>query len=320
MKMELKGFFSERPVFNKFLIVIGVVLLCSGIFTFLGAWITSSLYGVDMLTDPSILNNLDDPVVLASLRILQLLSTGLGMFLIPSLIIAFVFSRTPLKYLSLNGRTDGVIAVLVIFLMLISVPFINVLISLNEALVLPEFMSGIEKWMKESEASAMALTDAFLDMRTGSDLLMNLLIMAVVPAIGEELMFRGVLQGLFRELTGNIHAAVILAAVLFSAFHMQFYGFIPRMMLGMVFGYLLIWTGNMWLPILAHFINNGAAVVLMWFASQQQLPFDQDHIGTGDGEWKLALVSAVLLIMVLAVIRRRSLLTGDGVSGQGTTL
>ena len=309
--MDFRGFFSERPLFNKFLIAIGVILLCSGLFTFLGAWMTSSIYGVDILTDPAIINELNDPDVVASLKVLQLLSTGLGMFLVPSLIIAYLFSRSPIRYLMFAGRKDGMIALLVIILMLVSVPFINVLISLNEGLVLPDFLSGVEAWMRESEASAMALTDAFLNMTTGTDLLVNLFIMAVVPAIGEELMFRGVLQGMFRELTGNLHMAVILSAILFSAFHMQFYGFVPRMVLGLVFGYLLIWTGNMWWPILGHFINNGAAVLFMWFASHQQLPFDQDQIGTGDGEWKLAIVSVVLMIMLLAMIRRRAVLTGD---------
>lgn len=319
MKMDFRGFFSERPLFNKFLITIGVILLCSGLFTFLGAWMTSSLYGVDILTDPAIINELNDPDVVASLKVLQLLSTGLGMFLVPSLIIAYLFSRSPFRYLMFTGRKDGMIALLVIILMLVSVPFINVLISLNEGLVLPDFLSGVEEWMKESEASAMALTDAFLNMTTGTDLLVNLIIMAVVPAIGEELMFRGVLQGMFRELTGNLHMAVILSAILFSAFHMQFYGFVPRMVLGLVFGYLLIWTGNMWWPILGHFINNGAAVLFIWFASHQQLPFDQDQIGTGDGEWKLAIVSVVLMIMMLAMIRRRAVLNGH-LTDQGTTL
>ncbi len=318
--MELKGFFSERPVFNRFLIVIGVVLLCSGLFTFLGAWITSSLYGVDMLTDPGILNELNDPDVVASLKILQLLSTGLGMFLIPAFIIAILFSKKPFNYLQLLGKGDVLIGVLVVFLMLVSVPFINVLITMNEGLVLPESLAGLENWMKESEASAMALTNAFLDMRTGTDLFVNLFIMALIPAVGEELMFRGILQGMFRELTGNVHAAVILTAVIFSAFHMQFYGFVPRMLLGLVFGYLLVWTGNMWWPILGHFINNGAAVIMMWFASREELPFDQDQIGTGDGEWKLAMVSAILLIMVMALIRRRASLSGAMNDGQGTTL
>jgi membrane protease YdiL (CAAX protease family) len=113
-------------------------------------------------------------------------------------------------------------------------------------------------------------------------------VIALIPAIGEELLFRGVIQGSIFKNT-NIHVAVLLTSIIFSAFHLQFYGFLPRMVLGILLGYSLAWSGSLWLPVLIHFINNGAAVVFAWFSGLDQLPFNQDLIGTEPGdEWIIA--------------------------------
>ena len=97
---------------------------------------------------------------------------------------------------------------------------------------------------------------------------------------------------------------VIVTAIIFSAIHMQFYGFLPRMMLGMLFGYLLHWTGSLWVPVIAHFINNGAAVVFAYFAGIQELPFDQDTIGTTQEDWLLVIISVIILTGLLFLIWR----------------
>ena len=89
--------------------------------------------------------------------------------------------------------------------------------------------------------------------------------MAILPAIGEELLFRGVFQRLLTEWTRNIHWGIILAALLFSFFHFEFYGFLPRFLLGVFFGYLFVWTSSIWVPILAHFTNNFIIVVYSFY-------------------------------------------------------
>ena len=127
-----------------------------------------------------------------------------------------------------------------ILIMFAVVPIINLLMVFNEQLHLPEGLSFIEEWMKESEAQAARLTEVFLVMDTPQELFYNLLIIAILPAIGEEFLFRGILQRLFHELTKNIHVTIFITAALFSAIHMQFYGFLPRMLLGVMFGYLYV--------------------------------------------------------------------------------
>lgn len=161
-----------------------------------------------------------------------------------------------------------------------ALPLINFMVMLNEQLVLPEFMSGIEVWMKETEQTAARFTEAFLVMTTTQDLLVNLIIIAIIPAIGEELLFRGLIQRLLIKWTQNAHWGILIASVLFSALHMQFFGFLPRMMLGVLFGYLFLWSGSLWLPILCHFINNGSAVVISYMEQQSLLNLDVDTIGT----------------------------------------
>ena len=300
----LSGIFENKPIYNKFLIVIGIVLFCTGVFTIFGAFLAKIFYNVDVMADPEVLNQLDDPVVLSALKLLQILSTGFGMFIVPAFIIAYLFSRNPFEFLDLKRSIGPLQLILTVVLLMVSVPFINVLINLNQQMVLPDFMSGIEQWIRQSEESAMQITEAFLVMNTTGDLILNLFVMAVLPAIGEELIFRGVLQKIFKELTGNLHVAVVLAAFVFSAFHMQFYGFIPRFALGLAFGYLLIWSGSMWVPILAHFVNNAAAVILTWFAGNGDLPFDQDTIGTNQGEWKLVVVSMILIVLTTLLLKK----------------
>lgn len=140
---------------------------------------------------------------------------------------------------------------------------------------LPGFLKGIEDWMLRKELEVGNLTKQLLVMNSISVLLVNLLMFVVIPAFGEELIFRGCLQKIFKRLTGNYHIAIWITAIIFSAIHVQFYGFIPRMLLGALFGYLLVWSGSLWLPILAHFMNNAIAVITAYIYQQKGISLDK---------------------------------------------
>jgi len=281
-----------------------IILLNTIIFSFIGGLLTDALYGINMMENPNALSNLEDPAVVGALKLLQIFTTGLGMFLIPSIIASILFSKSPSNYLSLQLPEKPIVLGLSILLMFSAVPLINLIHIFNQQLELPAFLSGIEEWMKQSEANAQRITEVFLNIKTTQELYYNLLIVAILPALGEEFLFRGVLQRLFKELTNNVHAAVIITAILFSAIHMQFYGFFPRMLLGLMFGYLLVWTGSIWVPVIAHLINNGAAVIFAYYAQQNNLPFDQDTVGTGAGEWPLTIFSIAVVAILLFAIKR----------------
>jgi len=300
----LSGLFEDKPVYRKFLILVFIILLNTIIFSFIGGLLTDALYGINMMENPNALSNLEDPAVVGALKLLQIFTTGLGMFLIPSIIASILFSKSPSNYLSLQLPEKPIVLGLSILLMFSAVPLINLIHIFNQQLELPAFLSGIEEWMKQSEANAQRITEVFLNIKTTQELYYNLLIVAILPALGEEFLFRGVLQRLFKELTNNVHAAVIITAILFSAIHMQFYGFFPRMLLGLMFGYLLVWTGSIWVPVIAHLINNGAAVIFAYYAQQNNLPFDQDTVGTGAGEWPLTIFSIAVVAILLFAIKR----------------
>jgi hypothetical protein len=122
---------------------------------------------------------------------------------------------------------------------------------------------------------------------------------AVLPALGEEFLFRGVLQRLFIEWTKNRHFGVWIASFIFSFIHFQFYGFIPRFLLGLYFGYLLVWSSSIWVPVVAHLINNGFAVIYYHFAGGKMGETALDKIGT---KTDLSLFLSVILTIALLVI------------------
>jgi len=221
------------------------------------------------------------------------------------LIVAWLFHESMKEYLSLNKKPMLPAIILIVLLIFIINPFINFTGAINAEMHFPEWMSGVERWMRNAEDTAEKLTKAFLKADTIGGLFLNLFMIAVLPALGEELLFRGVIQKLFSQITRNHHWGIWISAALFSALHMQFYGFIPRLLLGGMFGYLLVWSGSLWLPILAHFINNAAAVVLLYMIDKGQIDPRIEEFGTGTGEWYIALFSLIMGLLILAAIRNQ---------------
>jgi membrane protease YdiL (CAAX protease family) len=204
---------------------------------------------------------------------------------LPPIVLAYLISTTPWNYLKIvNKKSNWMDLILVILFMILIIPFVNLLGNLNQQLVLPKVFSGLEMWMKQSEDQATALTQKFLNVHDFSGLLYNLFLIALIPAIGEELYFRGALQGIIKQWKG-IKVSIWITAIIFSTIHFQFYGFLPRMLLGAFFGYLIFWSENLWLPVVAHFTNNAIAVVFYFLKFNGfKLP-DIDSIGIGKTMW-----------------------------------
>ena len=182
-------------------------------------------------------------------------------------------------------------------LMFVSIPVTTTLTSWNEGMHLGGAFSGIEKWMKELEETAQALTEKMANVDTIGGLLLNLVIMALIPAIGEEMTFRGVLQqSLTRRM--NPHVAIFLSAAIFSFFHFQFYGFLPRMFLGVILGYMFYITGSLWTSILMHFVNNGASVTLYYLGNIGVIE-DAEHWGETHNMWIIAASAAITFALIL---------------------
>ena len=249
------------------------------------------------------------PLSVNELKWVQLIQTA-ALFLLPPFLMAFLWAKQPLEWLKLKSETRGY-GLWAIFLMLMALPAINLVGYFNQQMSLPAFLEPLEQWMKTAEANAAHLTEQFLSVTAFDGLIINILLMALLPAVAEELTFRGVLQNLFEvkdetlKKKGNrVHIAIWCSAILFSAIHMQFYGFLPRMLMGALFGYALVWTGSLWIPILMHFTNNAMAVILYFLAIRSGWDMDKvDTIGTNDTLW-LGVVSLVLTIIGIYAFRR----------------
>ena len=250
------------------------------------------------------------PLSVNELKWVQLIQTA-ALFLLPPFLMSFLWAKQPLEWLKLKSETRGY-GLWAIFLMLMALPAINLVGYFNQQMSLPAFLEPLEQWMKTAEANAAHLTEQFLSVTTFDGLIINILLMALLPAVAEELTFRGVLQRLIQTQTneainreGNrVHIAIWCSAILFSAIHMQFYGFLPRMLMGALFGYALVWTGSLWIPILMHFTNNAMAVILYFLAIRSGWDMDKvDTIGTNDTLW-LGVVSLVLTIIGIYAFRR----------------
>ncbi len=252
----------------------------------------------------------EQPLSVTSLKWIQLFQSA-AMFLLPPLCMAYLWAKAPMKWLKVDNFQSFKVSSMAILLMLVALPAINLLADINQQMALPTFLEPLEAWMKTQEETAKQLTEQFLSVTTYSGLIINILLMALLPAVAEELTFRGVLQKLFQG--SNVsdfhtvkvpHIAIWVTAILFSAIHMQFYGFLPRMLMGALFGYMLVWTGSLWVPILMHFTNNAMAVILYFVATRAGWDMEKvDAIGTGDTLW-LGIVSIVLTIGGIYAFRR----------------
>jgi hypothetical protein len=203
---------------------------------------------------------------------------SLGTFVLPPILLVWGFQKRSLWSFSPRPITDNMQLLWTILLIPAMAPLLELTISWNKNLTLPEFLQPVEAWALEQETRLGELTTFLIAFSSFWQFLLGLLVVAVLPAIGEELLFRGTLQPMLVRVTGSPHRGIWLAAIIFSAIHVQFYGFVPRMLLGAMFGYLYYWSGNISIPMLAHFVNNGVTVVLSYLSQQGQSDLDPENL------------------------------------------
>lgn len=228
------------------------------------------------------------------LKWLQLLQT-VGTFLLPPLCCAWLWEaeHKPFRWLKLDRGAEWQVFLAAIGIMVCAIPGINLLADLNSRVTLPEGLASIEQILKQQEEAAAVLTEQFLQADGIGGLLVNIGLMALLPAMAEELSFRGTLQQILEEGQGDkvqrtrVHAAIWVTAFVFSAIHMQFYGFVPRMLMGAMFGYVFLWTGSLWVPVTMHFTNNAIAVVSYYLFDEigENGKNYADTIGAGTNWW-----------------------------------
>lgn len=298
--MKRTAFLSTISPFGKLLLLLGLILLMAILSAFGGIVFGALLFDASFAELTGFITNPDSSKAVAFLKFYQLVNQ-IGIFILPVIFFAFLVSDNSIDYLSISTYPK-LISILVGGLIIYTVlPFNGYLDEINSQLGFPDFMSGVEDWMKSKEEQAMKLTEILLQTNNIAGLMVNIVIVAIVPAIGEELLFRGVLLKLLKQMTKNVHVAVILSAVIFSAIHLQFYGFLPRMMLGIVLGYLFVFTSNLWVPIFVHFLNNASSTIIYYLNENGHISIPMEDFGTSQNVVYIIgslLISLWLMLMI----------------------
>ena len=289
------------------LLFTALVILISGIAVMvLSIALVWLIYGISLNEMQNLIQDTSNSKNISVLKFFQTLQS-IGVFIIPPFIIAWLLSDKPSEFLQYRQKPDFRSVLFVIAIIYFANPFINFLTEINSKLSLPEWMNSVEIWMQNSENQANQITDAFLSTTSLTTLLMNIAMIGILPAIGEELLFRGIVQQLFKKKFGNAHAAIWISAAIFSALHMQFFGFLPRLVLGAMFGYMLEWSGTLWLPIIAHFVNNATAVVAYYLMQKGLIGTGIDQPGTlSDRSSWLVIVSLIFLFVLFKALYLRT--------------
>lgn len=294
--MKDRGMLGGLHPFLKLLFLVLVMLASTMVVFILGILAAIPFFGSDIIhgfgTDQADIN---------LLRYVQILS-HLGLFVGASLVFAYFVGSDPLRYFQGKQWPAGHTLLVSAFIMLAAVPLVYYLSHVNQSLSLPESLKSIEDWMRQTEDAAEDMTKLLLEVSTLRGLMFNVFMIAIIPAVGEEFIFRGALQRIFHQWTGRVHVAVIISAILFSAMHMQFYGFLPRLLLGIMLGYMFVMSRNIWVPVFAHFFNNAAAVILYYMAHNKLIDFELESIGTGRLSVWLALLSLVVTVFLFRLL------------------
>ena len=224
-------------------------------------------------------------------------------FIVPAVAAMAIFYRRPLHAMCLDRAPGWKAIAIVVAFYILSLPAMNWIVSLNESMSLPASLSDLEQVMRSFEDSAAETTKTLLDIHTIWELLPCVLVVGLMAGLSEEMLFRGAMLRTMQDSRLGTHAVVWIVAIVFSAIHFQFFGFIPRMLLGVWLGYLLVWTRSLWVPIIAHTLNNSTVVVMSYLANKGIVAEDfGDHLGLpADGAIPLLAVASLVASIALAV-------------------
>lgn len=283
--ITFKGMFADSPLWKKVILFIFLLIFC-----------TSFLSGIGLL----VTRIADwDGRSAEAMKVIQLCSST-GAFILTPITYIFFTRTDPKGFFQLN-LIDPRIIFLGLLAIITAYPFISVVGLLNEGMHLPDALQAVEDWMKESEEEAKWLTLLFLDTHTIPGLISNLIVVALVPAIGEELLFRGVIQQSLAQKLKNKHVAVWLAAIIFSAIHLQFFGFFPRMFLGVLLGYIFLYGKSLIASIFCHFMNNAVVIIYAYVSDPETALSAESFREMTHG----TIAASVLLLCVTAFILMR---------------
>lgn len=307
----MQTYLKTKPVWTQFFLFLGIAAGSFVIASSLGVFLLSGLTGLNTSALANAKNwDLSNPQMLTFVRGMILLQF-LFLFTVPSLVFSFLSDRKPFHYLGLQTPQSGLYWLWAFLLILVSYPFVEYLGFINQKIPVSE---STQTWMKGLEEEAARQLQFMLSKRTPAELIKNLVFIALFAGVGEELFFRGILQRMFIRVTKNPWMGIVLAAAVFSAFHFQFYGFLPRLFLGVLLGALYWFSGSLWVAMLAHFFYDAAVIVYLYFNPQQLQNPDAAMIQGHELQLLLgAMVSLALTFAILYRMQKQSRTTYDAV-------
>jgi len=283
--MNLKGIFSNKSESTKLFLFVMIVFI-------------SSLIGIlsigIIFADAGELKFNQENI--NQLKITQLISS-VFIFIIPPLLFSYFENDQYLKGLGFNSKFKRQNILIILMIILFSQPLVAYCMQLNLDFInfITDYIPKVIEGMKQMEDSAEEATMAFLKMDNIGDLLFNLFLIAIIPAIGEEMFFRRVIQKKLKNILRNPHIAILITSFIFSAIHMQFFGFLPRFFLGMVLGYLFYYSGNLWMSVIAHFINNALAILLMYLPFTEKIDMDISQLE----KTEISMIQATIFLIIV---------------------
>ena len=279
--MNLKGIYRNKSESTKLFLFVMIVFI-------------SALIGI--LSIGIISADAGDTENISQLKIIQLISS-VFIFIIPPLLFSYFENNQYLKGLGFNSKFKRQNILIILMIIFFSQPLVAYCMQLNLDFInsITDYIPKVIESMKQMEEKAKLLTEGFLKMDNIGDLLFNLFLIAIIPAIGEEMFFRGVIQKKLKNILRNPHIAILITSFIFSAIHMQFFGFLPRFFLGMVLGYLFYYSGNLWMPIIAHFINNALAILLMYLPFAKKIDTDISQLE----KTEISMIQATFFLIIV---------------------
>jgi membrane protease YdiL (CAAX protease family) len=296
----LKGVFKNTNSFVQLLIFFAIIFFTSILASFFAGIVIAFKCGGSL---PDIVRVMQHITEYPSFLREFLFISQLGTFVFPPLIAAYLVSDNYKEYLYLDTPFNWSVAGWTILSMVVLLPALNFITQLNLQISFPEALKGLESWLRTMDEEQAKPMEAILHTDSFWAFGYNILVIAIFAAIGEELTFRGLLQNICGKTLRNRHVIIWVVAIIFSAFHLQFFGFVPRMLMGAYFGYLLYYTKNIWIPMFAHFTNNFVAVSLYRIYQDDPAGMEAiDSIGYGS-TWYLAVASIALFIFAFKQIK-----------------
>ena len=236
------------------------------------------------------------------LRTTQIIST-VFMFLIPACAYAHLSTGNIVAFLRAGKPASAVYVILSVLVIAAIQPFVDMLGYYNQNIQLPGSLSLLEQLFKSFAELAKQTMEIFFSDTSVTGLIVNIIIIAGLAAVLEEIFFRGCLQQIILKIVKNVHVAVWITAIIFSAIHLDFYGFVPRVILGAALGYLFVWSNNLWIPILAHFLNNASAIVVEYLSKGGDAVL-KDYTPGIDTVWAIGSFVVTFSLLILLYKKR----------------